>query len=71
VYLAAAAAPARIDHPRAVLQLNNLAFVALLDRLAESLPGLAVIVGTEKRIPVADMNDRVKKRAVLGLNSGA
>lgn len=71
VYLTSAAAPARIDHPRAVSQFDDLALVALLDRLTESLPRLAVVIGIKKRIPVADMDDRVKKRSVLRLNTRA
>ena len=41
--LPAAAAPARVDHPRAVGKLDDLALVAVLHRLAERLPRLAVV----------------------------
>ena len=71
VDLTSAAVPARVDHPRAVGELDDLALVALLDGLAISLPRLAVVGRTEERVAVAHVYERVEKRAVLRLDAGA
>ena len=71
MYLPPAAAPARVDHPRAVGKLDDLALVAVLGRLAERLPRLAVVFRAEERIAVAHVDDRVEERAVLRLHAGA
>ena len=66
-----AAAPARVDHPRAVRKLHDLALVAVLDGLAEGLPRLAVVVRPEERVAVVHVDDRVEKSAVLRLDARA